>query len=73
MFDRLGAAHEISVGYRATRDLIFEIGNLFIASMREPDPDSWRKEPKPSEAGGAPEADQRQLAATRKPARMESL
>jgi nitrogenase molybdenum-iron protein NifN len=30
-FDRLGAAHQLSVGYRGTRDLIFEIGNLFIA------------------------------------------
>lgn len=31
LFDRLGAAHKLSVGYRGTRDLIFEIGNLFIA------------------------------------------
>ncbi|GAA0530061.1 nitrogenase molybdenum-iron protein NifN [Rhizomicrobium palustre] len=30
LFDRLGAAHKLSVGYRGTRDLIFEIGNLFI-------------------------------------------
>jgi len=30
-FDRLGAAHRLSVGYRGARDLIFEIGNLFIA------------------------------------------
>ena len=73
MFDRLGAAHEISVGYRATRDLIFEIGNLFIASMHEPDPDSWRTEPKRSGSGGVTGADQRQLAATQEPARMEAL
>ncbi|MBY0431316.1 MAG: nitrogenase iron-molybdenum cofactor biosynthesis protein NifN, partial [Rhodospirillales bacterium] len=26
LFDRLGAAHRVSVGYRGTRDLIFEIG-----------------------------------------------
>jgi len=32
LFDRLGAAHRISVGYRGTRDLIFEIGNLFLAN-----------------------------------------
>jgi len=32
LFDRLGAAHKLSVGYRGTRDLIFEIGNLFIAA-----------------------------------------
>jgi nitrogenase molybdenum-iron protein NifN len=31
LFDRLGAAHKLSVGYRGARDLIFEIGNLFIA------------------------------------------
>ncbi len=28
MFDRLGAGHQLSVGYRGTRDLIFEIANL---------------------------------------------
>ncbi len=41
-FDRLGAAHRVSVGYRGSRDLIFEIGNLFIADAHEPDPDTWR-------------------------------
>jgi nitrogenase molybdenum-iron protein NifN len=44
MFDRLGAGHETSIGYRASRNLIFEIGNLFIASAHEPDPGSWRTE-----------------------------
>ena len=28
MFDRLGAAHQLTVGYRGTRGLIFDIGNL---------------------------------------------
>ncbi len=42
MFDRLGAAHEVSVGYRGTRNLIFSIGNIFIAQVHEPDPDTWR-------------------------------
>ncbi len=42
MFDRLGAAHQVVVGYRGTRDLIFAIGNQFIASIREPDVDTWR-------------------------------
>ena len=42
MFDRLGAAHQVSVGYRGTRNLIFDIGNLFIADAREPDSDTWR-------------------------------
>jgi nitrogenase molybdenum-iron protein NifN len=38
MFDRLGAAHRLSVGYRGTRDMIFEIANLFIADTREHGP-----------------------------------
>jgi nitrogenase molybdenum-iron protein NifN len=41
MFDRLGAAHEVSVGYRGTRNLIFAIGNMFIERAPEPTPDSW--------------------------------
>jgi nitrogenase molybdenum-iron protein NifN len=42
MFDRLGAAHQVMVGYRGSRDLVFEIGNLFIANAHEPDPGTWR-------------------------------
>lgn len=41
MFDRLGAAHQTVVGYRGTRDLVFEIANLFIANGHEPRPDTW--------------------------------
>ncbi len=41
-FDRLGAAHRLSVGYRGTRDLIFEIGNIFMAEVHEPTPADWR-------------------------------
>ena len=41
MFDRLGAAQKRSIGYRGTRDLIFEIGNVFIASQHENHPDTW--------------------------------
>jgi nitrogenase molybdenum-iron protein NifN len=40
-FDRLGAGHVVSVGYRGTRNLIFEIGNIFMAAAHEPGPDSW--------------------------------
>jgi nitrogenase molybdenum-iron protein NifN len=40
-FDRLGAAHKLSIGYRGTRDLIFEIGNLFLDHLPHPHPDSW--------------------------------
>ncbi len=42
IFDRLGSAHRVSVGYRGTRDLIFEIGNIFMAQVHEPTPDDWR-------------------------------
>lgn len=41
MFDRLGNAHRVSVGYSGTRGLIFEIGNMFIAAGHENHPDSW--------------------------------
>lgn len=41
MFDRLGTAHQLSVGYRGTRRLIFDIGNMFLASGHENHPDSW--------------------------------
>jgi len=43
MFDRLGAAHRVSIGYRGTRDLIFDIGNVFMAESHEPAPDTWRR------------------------------
>ena len=31
-FDRLGAAHQLSVGYRGTRTLIFDVANLFLSN-----------------------------------------
>jgi nitrogenase molybdenum-iron protein NifN len=40
-FDRLGANHKLSVGYRGTRDLIFQIGNVFMEHTHEGAPDSW--------------------------------
>ncbi|MHB1677718.1 MAG: nitrogenase iron-molybdenum cofactor biosynthesis protein NifN [Sulfuriferula sp.] len=52
MFDRLGSAHCLSVGYRGTRGLVFELGNIFLASGHENHPDSW---PLPA-AGTASEA-----------------
>jgi nitrogenase molybdenum-iron protein NifN len=45
MFDRLGAGHQLLVGYRGTRDLIFDVANLIIADQeenRQPTPDTWR-------------------------------
>jgi nitrogenase molybdenum-iron protein NifN len=41
VFDRLGAGQQVSVGYRGTRDLIFEVGNLFLSNAREPTPNTW--------------------------------
>ena len=38
VFDRLGTAHRVSVGYRGTRGLLFDIGNLFIDHQAEPRP-----------------------------------
>lgn len=54
MFDRLGAGHQLSVGYRGTRDLLFQIANLVIADREEnhkPCPDSWRTSTSPLESG----------------------
>jgi nitrogenase molybdenum-iron protein NifN len=42
LFDRLGAAHQVSAGYRGSRNLIFSIGNVFISEAHEPDSDTWR-------------------------------
>lgn len=44
MFDRLGAGHLLSVGYRGTRDLVFHVANLVIADHEEhhePTPETW--------------------------------
>ena len=46
MFDRLGAGHKVSVGYRGARELIFVIANLIIADREENHhvtPDTWRE------------------------------
>ena len=48
IFDRLGAGHQVSVGYRGTRNVIFQIANLVIAHRDEndrPTPDRWRTTP----------------------------
>jgi nitrogenase molybdenum-iron protein NifN len=41
VFDRLGAGQQITVGYRGTRDLIFDVGNLLMADAHEPTPETW--------------------------------
>jgi nitrogenase molybdenum-iron protein NifN len=52
MFDRLGAGHRVSVGYRGTREFLCEIGNIFLAQPHEGAPDSWPL-PETSDAGVA--------------------
>lgn len=41
LFDRLGNAHRVAVGYRGTRNLIFEIGNVLIEQLPHHGPDAW--------------------------------
>lgn len=41
MFDRLGAGHRMTVGYRGTREFLFEIGNIFLAHPHEHTPHTW--------------------------------
>ena len=38
VFDRLGAGHQLTVGYRGTRELLFDVGNLFIDHQPEHQP-----------------------------------
>jgi nitrogenase molybdenum-iron protein NifN len=40
-FDRLGATHKLNVGYRGTRELIFQVANIFLEHTHEGTPDSW--------------------------------
>jgi nitrogenase molybdenum-iron protein NifN len=45
MFDRLGAAHLVTIGYNGTRNLIFNMANLLIEHNEmhhELTPESWR-------------------------------
>ena len=43
MFDRLGAAHRVSVGYKGSRDFIFEVGNIFLGNGHEASPEDWQE------------------------------
>jgi nitrogenase molybdenum-iron protein NifN len=42
MFDRLGAGQRVTVGYRGTREFLFEIGNIFLRNPHEATAASWR-------------------------------
>lgn len=52
IFDRLGAAHRLALGYRGSRDFIFEVANALIAHGHEPHPDEWSTPDEPA-AGAA--------------------
>ena len=41
MFDRLGAAHMLMVGYRGTRELINGWANTFLADEHQNTPQDW--------------------------------
>lgn len=42
VFDRIGVQHRCLLGYRGTRELIYEIANTFIATRRPPRPEDFR-------------------------------
>jgi nitrogenase molybdenum-iron protein NifN len=41
IFDRIGNAHRVMVGYRGTRQFIFEVANLMMAHIPHAEPDTW--------------------------------
>jgi len=41
MFDRVGNSHRVSVGYRGTRNLIFDLANLMIDHLPHPQAHGW--------------------------------
>lgn len=43
-FDRVGASHQILVGYRGTRDLVCAIANTFIDTQHEHAPEDWQED-----------------------------
>lgn len=47
MFDRIGNSHRVTVGYRGTRNLVFDIANTFLAHGHEQRPGDW---PLPAES-----------------------
>ncbi|HYA76479.1 MAG TPA: nitrogenase iron-molybdenum cofactor biosynthesis protein NifN [Burkholderiaceae bacterium] len=60
MFDRVGNAHRVSVGYRGTMNLIFEAANLMIDQIPHHGPQSWPLPKASSEAARPQEADSAQ-------------
>ncbi len=40
-FDRLGAGHQVNIGYRGLRDVVFALGNMFLAQEHEHSPEDF--------------------------------
>ncbi|TIS49750.1 MAG: nitrogenase iron-molybdenum cofactor biosynthesis protein NifN, partial [Mesorhizobium sp.] len=40
VFDRLGSQHKLAILYQGTRDLIFEVANIFQANQHAPTPEA---------------------------------
>ena len=40
-FDRIGNAHKCYVGYRGTRNFVYEVGNVLMARIPHHGPDDW--------------------------------
>ncbi|RWD00863.1 MAG: nitrogenase iron-molybdenum cofactor biosynthesis protein NifN [Mesorhizobium sp.] len=57
IFDRLGSQHKLKILYQGTRDLIFEVANIFQANQQAPTPealDPFRKREMPDELRSSP-------------------
>ncbi|RAZ71737.1 nitrogenase iron-molybdenum cofactor biosynthesis protein NifN [Mesorhizobium atlanticum] len=57
VFDRLGSQHKLTVLYQGTRDLIFEVANIFQAKRHAPTPetlDPFRHREMPDELSSSP-------------------
>ncbi|MEK8026517.1 nitrogenase iron-molybdenum cofactor biosynthesis protein NifN [Pseudaquabacterium rugosum] len=55
-FDRIGNAHSCHIGYRGTRNLVYELGNLFIDLIPHHGPQDWPLQPAALDAARPPEA-----------------
>lgn len=50
-FDRIGAAHQVLVGYRGTRELVCDIANAFIDHAHHHSPADWAPQATSGEGG----------------------
>lgn len=55
MFDRIGNAHKCTVGYRGTRNLVYEVGNVFLDHMPHHQANDWPLPDAAVEAARPPE------------------